>query len=139
MGESKIKNTTAILMIGTALFFDFIQAVVGWVPVAGNVLADIFSFFIFFTFLLWFWMHGIKMMTPRRLMAMLGGGLIEMVPYINLLPAWTGVVIYLIGTTKIKELVEKHPTIAKGALIAGERIKKMNRKGSLPNVPGIDD
>ncbi len=139
MQESQIKNITAVLMIGTALFFDLIQALIGWIPLVGNILADLFSIIIFFTFLVWFWMNGIKMTTPRRLFALLGGGLAEMVPFLNILPAWTGVVIYLIGTTKIKELVEKHPTLAKGAIRAGERIKKMNKTGRLPRVPGVDE
>ncbi len=139
MGESQIKDTTAILMIGTAIFCDLLQALIGWIPVVGNILADILSFVIFCGFFLWFMMNGIKMITPKRLSAIVGGGLIEMVPYINLLPAWTGVVIYLIGTTKIKELVERHPTLAKGAMVAGARIKKMNKNGSLPNVPLVDE
>ncbi|KND48335.1 MAG: hypothetical protein AB198_02480, partial [Parcubacteria bacterium C7867-003] len=105
--ETQIKDTTAILMIGTALFFDLLQAVLGWIPVVGNILADAMSMFIFLTFLLWFWMNGIKMITPKRLTSLMGGGVIEMIPYLNLLPAWTLVVVYLIGTTKIKELASK--------------------------------
>jgi len=135
--ETQIKDTTAILMIGTALFFDLLQAVLGWIPVVGNILADAMSMFIFLTFLLWFWMNGIKMITPKRLTSLVGGGVIEMIPYLNLLPAWTLVVVYLIGTTKIKELASKHPTLAKGAILAGTKIRSMNN-GRIPNTPFVD-
>jgi len=138
-GESKISDMTAVLMIGTAIFCDAAQALIGWIPIVGNILADLFSIVIFLTFFLWFWMHGIKMISPKRLTAMVGGGLVEMVPYINLLPAWTGVVIYLIGTTKVNELTAKHPTLAKGAMIAGGKIKSMNKTDRLPNVPMVDE
>lgn len=135
--ETQIKDTTAMLMIGTALFFDLLQAIIGWIPVVGNILADALSIFIFLTFLLWFWMNGIKMITPKRLTSMVGGGLVEMIPYLNLLPAWTLVVVYLIGTTRIKELASKHPTLAKGAVLAGTTIRSMN-DGKIPNTPIVD-
>ena len=124
--ESQIKDTTAFLMIFIALCFDGIQALLGWIPVLGNILADLFSIFAFMTFLLWFWIYGIKMLTPKRLTSLLGGGLIEMIPYLNLLPAWTMVVVYLIGTTKIKELADKHPGMAGAALAVGGKVKRMN-------------
>ncbi len=136
MNESKIKDTTAFLIIFTALCFDGGQAILGWVPIVGNILADFLSIFAFFTFSLWFYMYGIEMLTPKRLMSMIGGGVIEMIPYLNLLPAWTMVVVYLIGTTKIQELANKHPTLAKGAIIAGSTIKKINNR--IPNTPFID-
>lgn len=138
MNESKIKDSTAFLMIGTALFFDFIQALIGWIPVIGNILAGFLSIIIFMTFFLWFMMNGIKMITPRRLTSMIGGGLIEMIPFVNILPAWTLVVVYLIGTTKVKELAGKHPTLAKGAVITGTAIKKMNPTDEDPSVPFVD-
>jgi len=137
--ENQISDTTTILMIGTALFFDFFQAVVGWIPAVGNILAAIISIFAFMTFFLWFYMNGIRMISPKRLTGMIGGGVIELVPYLNILPAWTMVVVYLIGTTKIKEMAAKHPTLAAGAVKAGMKIKSMNKTGKLPHVPFVDE
>lgn len=122
--ESQLGEITIALMIFTALCFDGIQAMIGWIPVFGNVLSDLFSIFIFLTFWLWFKTHGISLMTPKRLKAVLAGGIVEIIPYVNLLPAWTGVVVYLIGTTKIKEMAEKHSGVAKSVLSIGEKIKK---------------
>ena len=139
MEDNPIKDTTIFLMIFTALCFDGVQAIVGWIPILGNILAGLASIFIFLTFFLWFKMYGISMMTPKRFGSLAGGGLIEMIPYINLLPAWTLVVIYLIGTTKIKELASKHPNLAKGAMLAGGKIKSMNKTGEPPHVPLVDE
>ena len=135
--KKAIPDMIAMLMIGTALFFDVIQIIIGWIPVVGNAIADIFSLFAFLTFFLWFMMYGIKMISPKRLAAMATGGLLEMIPYLNLLPAWTGVVVYLIGTTKIKEMAEKHPTLAKGAMAVGGKVKSMQTQ--TPRVPFVDD
>ena len=137
--KSGLKDTTIFLMIFTALLFDAMQALIGWIPFFGDVLSSLLSIFIFLTFFLWFMMNGIKMVTPKKLGAMVGGGVIEMIPYVNLLPAWTLVVVVLIGTTKIKEMAAKHPTLAKGAMAAGGKIKSMNKTKQLPSVPFVDD
>ena len=127
MEKKSIGDGTVFLMISTALLFDTIQALFGWIPIVGNILAGLFSIFIFLTFFLWFWMHGIKMISPKRFAAMGLGGIIEMIPYINILPAWTLVVVYLIGTTKIKEFTQKHPGLAGGAMTIGTKIKNLEK------------
>jgi hypothetical protein len=127
--KNPLKDTTVFLMIFTALLFDAIQALIGWIPFSGDILSSFFSIFAFLTFFLWFKMHGIKMMTPKRLASLAGGTFVELVPYLNLLPAWTGVVVYLIGSTKIKEMTAKHPTLAKGAIAAGGKIQQMKTDG----------
>ncbi len=133
-----LKDGTVFLMIFVALFCDALQAIIGWIPVVGNIFADILSIFIFMTFLLWFYMNGIKMMTPKRFGSLTGGGVIEMIPYINILPAWTMVVVYLIGTTKIEELAAEHPGLASAAVSIGNKINKIKKPGSETNVPGVD-
>lgn len=122
--KSQISETTIFLMIFSALCLDGLQALIGWIPLFGNILAGLLSIFIFLTFFLWFKIHGITMLTPKRLTALAGGGIIEMVPFINIFPAWTGVVIYLIGTTKVRELAKKHPGLAKKALLNGGATKE---------------
>ena len=137
MEGNSIKETTIFLMIFTALCFDGGQAIVGWIPVVGNIIADIVSLFAFMTFLLWFKMHGIQMLTPKRFGSLVGGGVIEMIPFLNILPAWTMVVVYLIGTTKVQELAKKHPTLARGAVLTGATIKSFGGN-KTPNVPFVD-
>jgi drug/metabolite transporter (DMT)-like permease len=136
--EPQSRDSVAILMVGTALFFDALQAMIGWIPIAGNFLAGLFSVAVFLTFLMWFWIYGVKMITPKRLGSMGLGGAIELIPYVNLLPAWTLVVVYLIGTTKIKELTQKHPTMAKGAVATGTKVRKMYKNPDF-DVPLVDE
>lgn len=123
MKKTPLSDVTIFLMIFTVLCLEGIQAFLGWIPIVGNFFAFMMDVFIFFTFFLWFLRHGIKMMTLKRFGSMGAAGIIEMIPYLNLLPAWTLVVIYLIGTTKIMELAEKNPSLAAGAMTMGKRIK----------------
>lgn len=134
---AKLKDVTIFLMIGTALFFDFFQTVVGWIPFVGNVAAMIVSGFAFMTFFLWFYLNGISMITPKRLLAMIGGGIIEMIPYINILPGWTLTVVFLIGTTKVTEFAQKHSRVASMALKTAGYIKSKQTK--VPHVPLVDE
>jgi hypothetical protein len=122
MEKDPLKPTAIFLMIFTSLCFDGSQAIIGWIPVFGNILADLFSIFVFLTFFLWFKMHGIQMMTTKRLGSMAGGFIIEMIPYVNLIPAWTGVILYLISTTKLKEVAAEHSTLAKTALAVSSKV-----------------
>jgi hypothetical protein len=98
--EKGLKSHTVTLMIATALFFDALQAVLtlifmGW-------LVGIFAAL---TFWLWFRMHGISFMQPKRLMAFGGASLIEVIPILSALPAWTFAVSYLALSSKIKAVV----------------------------------
>lgn len=137
--ESKISETTAFLMIFTALFFDAFQALIGWVPFVGNVMAGIIGFFAFMTFWLWFHMKGIKMMTPKRFGSLGLGTIIEMIPFINILPAWTLVVVYLIGTTKVTEILNSNPMLGDLALATGKKIKSIQKTNEPYNVPLVDN
>ncbi len=121
--ETQIKFGTGFLMTLTALFFDTLQALTGWIPLVGNILAAIVSFFVFMTFWLWFHMYGINMITLKRLGSLGLGWLIETIPYINILPGWTVAVVFLIATTRVKDLAEKNPLLAKGINVATKNIK----------------
>lgn len=133
MEKNHFSETTIFLMIFVALCADGAQALIGWIPAFGNILADFFSILVFMTFFLWFKMHGISMMTPKRLKALAIGGIVELVPFLNILPAWTGVVVYLIGTTKIKEIASKHPALSNIAMGASGKITGLNKEGNSQN------
>jgi hypothetical protein len=112
--KNQLNDSTIFLLFFTSLFFDGFQALIGWIPYIGNVVAGLIGFFAFMTFWLWLHMKGIKMMTPKRFGALGLGGVIEMIPFVNILPAWTMVIAYIIGTTKIKEIVGENSIISKG-------------------------
>lgn len=124
--EKEINNITAFLMVSTAIFFDLLQLIIGWIPVVGNALAVGVDIFTFGTFFLWLYIYGIKMIKPQRLFSMIGASALEAIPYVDLLPMWTITIIYIIGTTRVKEFASKHSTIAGTIISAEERFK--NRK-----------
>lgn len=94
-----LENHTIVLMVAVALFYDALQALLtiilmGWLitPIA------------FLTFYLWFKLHGITFMTPKRGGSMALGFLIEIFPLTSWLPAWTAVVSFIALDSKIKKI-----------------------------------
>ncbi len=94
-------------MISTALFFDAFQAVIQLIPGLGQILASLVGIYALLTFWLWFRLHGIKFSTPKRAGTMGGGFLIELIPLLNALPAWTLAVALIIADLRVKEAADK--------------------------------
>lgn len=115
-------------MLGTALLFDGLQfgtdlfhalPLIG--TVAQSVVDILISVWAWLTFYVWFKIHGVSFMNAKRFAVLNGGALIEMIPIVNSLPAWTLAVFLLIATTRAEELLEKAGplgTIASKALAA---------------------
>ncbi len=97
-----LSNVTVILMIITALFFDLLQFLLSYIYM--DWLVGIFAGL---TFFLWFLMKGIKLLKPKRLAALGGASIVEMVPipFIASLPAWTAAVVYTALDSKIKAAI----------------------------------
>ena len=93
-------------MIGVALFFDFLQFILGFVYMGWLV-----GIFAGLTFWLWFKMKGISFMKPKRFAAFGGASLLEIIPipFVASLPAWTAAVAYLALESKIKKVVAAVP------------------------------
>ena len=96
--EAGLKSTTVVLMIIVAIFFDALQFLLGFIYMGW--LAGIFAGL---TFYLWFKIHGISFMKPKRFLAFGGASLIEMIPipFLADLPAWTAAVSYLALSKKV--------------------------------------
>lgn len=125
--EPELSYTTTFLMVGTALLFDVLQFLLQAIPIAGQILAWVFSLIAGGILIFWFYLHGIKFNTPKRLFSMGIGGLIEMIPVVNALPGWTIAVLLVIGTTKANRIAKIIP--------GGEQtLGAMNRfRGTLKN------
>lgn len=106
--KSSLPKGTIVLMLVTAGIIDAVQAFLLLFAI-GAVLNTFISIFMVFVFFLWFMMHGVSFVSPKRLMGMGGGFLVELIPVLDALPAWTAAVWYTISTTKILETVEKLP------------------------------
>lgn len=100
--QKELNNTTITLMIGTAVFYDALQALLtlifmGW-------LVGIFAGL---TFYVWFKSYGISFMKPKRFVTFSGSFLIEIIPFLSILPAWTLAITFLALETKIKKVLPK--------------------------------
>lgn len=99
--ESKgLGNTTLILMISTAIFFDVLQWLLAFVFMDWFV-----SIFAFLTFYVWYKMRGLKFTTVKRAGTMASAFIVEIVPFLAMLPAWTTAVVILGLDSKIKKVV----------------------------------
>lgn len=95
-----------VLMIMVALLYDGLQFLIelslfgfGWTV---NWIITVWAWL---TFYVWFKFRGVSFIRPRRALAFGGGFLIELIPWINNLPTWTGVIIFLLLETRIKKAV----------------------------------
>ena len=109
-----------MLMIGVALFFDFIQAafgvfsILGVIPIIGVIFgvigwafSAIFSAYAWLTFFTWFRIRNVSYFKkPSRVVKLIGTVLIEMTPF-GILPTWTVFVISTILETWKEDLKKK--------------------------------
>lgn len=106
--KSTLPKSTIILMTLTALFFDALQAILIFF-IIGAIANSFIAVFAGLTFYVWFKTHNVSFSSPKRLAAIGGGWLIELIPVLNIIPTWTFAVWYTISTTKIAEVAEKVP------------------------------
>jgi len=126
--ERGLKTSTIVFMIVVAVFFDLLQwalvfIFMGW-------LAGIFAGL---TFYVWFKTYGISFMKPKKALAMGGGFIIEMLPVISSLPAWTAAVTVITLDSKLKKVLP--PSLAKTAnVLEGKKPKTMDIVGNKDKI-----
>lgn len=106
--KSSLPGGTITLMMVTAGITDAVQAFLLLFAI-GAVLNTFITVFMICVFFLWFLMHGVSFITPKRFGAMFAGSIVELVPALNAIPTWTATVGYIIATTRVAEIVEKVP------------------------------
>lgn len=100
--EKGLQTHTIAFMIGTALFFDLLQFLLSFVFMGWLV-----GFFAGLTFWWWFRQHGISFNKASRWGSFAFVYIIEIIPVLGDLPAWTAEVAWLALSSKAKEVVEK--------------------------------
>lgn len=111
-------------MVATALFYDllqvgvnFLQGVNAIIPGLGVFLVYLFgiplTIWAWLTFYLWFKLHGVSFMQPKRFAIMGISVLADTI--MSILPAWTAAVLLLVATTRVEELLEKAGPIGQKA------------------------
>jgi|APSaa5957512535_1039671.scaffolds.fasta_scaffold191832_2 hypothetical protein len=103
----RISNMLAVLMGGVAVGVDLVQGILttGVIGIAINSFISIFAWLMF-----WFWfkMHGVGFLDGKLVLksvTMWGAGLIELVPLINNLPAWTVAIVIMLFIVKAEDAI----------------------------------
>ena len=102
MSENRIPTHTAVFMLGTALFYDAVQFLLGLMFI-GLVLNWGITAIAWFHFYLWCKLRGVSFISPKgakRGLLLGGAGLAEMIPGFNMLPMWTVTVAIIILSTQ---------------------------------------
>ena len=102
MPEEKrgLSNTTIVLMVSVALFYDVLQWLLGFLFMGWLV-----SIVAWMTFYVWFKIRGLSFMKPKRFATFGGSFIIEMIPIVgDILPTWTAAITYLALDSKVKKI-----------------------------------
>lgn len=98
--EKGLDSHTIFFMIWTAVFFDFLQFILSFIMMGWLV-----GFFAGLTFWWWFRQHGISFSRPSRWGSFALTYLVEVIPGLGAIPAWTFEVGFLALSSKAKEVV----------------------------------
>lgn len=121
--QPSISGQIAGLMIGTAFFFDVLKALLEF-TIFLPTLIDIFAVLTFFW---WLRIYGIRF-TPWQAAGFWTTFLVELVPFLNALPLWTGIIVIIALKSKAKAVlptgVQKAIEISEGARISAAQLRK---------------
>ena len=97
--ERKIEKHIWVFMLAIAVFIDLVQ-ILADLLVVGVVVNTILDIFVWLTFYVWFKIYGVNFISIRRGLPFVGAGLAELIPALNVLPAWTVAIAIMWITTK---------------------------------------
>jgi hypothetical protein len=98
--QKGLKSSTVVFMVVVALFFDVLQALL--TPVVIGYFVPVIAYP---TFWLWFRLHGLSFFTLKRAPVLGIGALVELIPGLDILPAFTLTVARIALTHKIEEAI----------------------------------
>jgi hypothetical protein len=104
-----------ILMLVVALFFDGVLALIQLIVVVGSVAASVFNVVPVMLFFIWFLLKGISFAKKKNSLSFFGATLIEFIPVVNALPAWTAEVVTIYIMQKKDAILAKAAGLAGGA------------------------
>lgn len=100
----RITNTTAVLMLATAVLVDLIQFLLTLLGGAGLVLNTFVAIFAGFTFWLWFKFKGVGFINdPKRFLTLMAESIGEVIPALNNLPIFVAGVAITIILVRIED------------------------------------
>lgn len=128
--KSNIGKGTWMILIGTAIFFDVIEALISLIPILGEIIAMAIDALAFATFWLIFKMNDHEY--SRR--AFLGGFIVGFIPIINMLPECTLSIVMLYFDAKARNALAKVPGggMVETAIASGNNVQ--NPKNNTPQA-----
>src|SRR3989344_3527031 len=137
-----VPTTTFVIMCSVALLFDAIIAapklldfipVLDFLTVPMNLMVGVLaSVWAWLTFYVWFKLHGISFVSPKKILAFPAAFLIKIFPFLGVLPAWTGAVVLIFLITRGEEALAV--TLEKTAAVTGAASKMA---GAAAKIPGM--
>jgi hypothetical protein len=125
--KERIDKTKGVLMTSIGFGLDSLQASIGIVPILGFIVSPIISLFIWFFFWTWFKLNGVSIGdSVERIAVMFGGFLVEMIPVLNILPAWTLTVfltVLIVQRADRKALIEYEKNTIKESVPNGDTVQ----------------
>ncbi|MDO8589886.1 MAG: hypothetical protein Q7R69_01265 [bacterium] len=115
--RNRVKTSDIILMVGTALFFDSIQALFLLIPFLGWALSSLISIYAWLTFYVWTSVKGWGVVSDTVKKAIVPKGkivkfiikwltpLIELIPVVNVIPTWTVSIILQLLLIKAEDVL----------------------------------
>ena len=122
--RSKITKMLFAKMLAVAIFFDVSLGAIQLIPVAGSIMASVFNVVPLTVFYIWYKIEGTSFSNPKKAISFFGASLIEFIPLVNALPAWSAEITYMYILDKKDVILEKAAGaaggIAGGASVAGK-------------------
>ena len=117
-------------IIAAPKLLDFIP-VLDFLTVPLNFMVGILaSVWAWLTFYVWFKLHGISFVSPKKILAFPAAFLIKIFPFLGVLPAWTGAVVLIFLITRGEEALAV--TLEKTAAVTGAASKKAGGAAENP-------
>ncbi len=107
--KPQISDPIKVLMLVVAIFFDVVKFGINFIPVLGQVLSVFVGIFAQMTFWLWFKMKGVSYNSSKRLIPVISATLIGFIPFLDMIPDLTFEMLFVLGTLKAEEVLEKVP------------------------------
>ncbi|MFM2357539.1 MAG: hypothetical protein RJA61_276 [Candidatus Parcubacteria bacterium] len=107
--QAGVSRITFLMMMAVAIVCDISLALIALIPYVGWVINGLLSPCVFILFFTWYKIKGIKYTSMRKMAVLPAGLLIEMIPYINILPGWTVSVILNTRGDMVNKKVKQIP------------------------------
>lgn len=101
--DSKINKSTAVMMVCVSIFIDLIQFLLNFIPIIGWIVIWIINLIVWLTFYIWFRARGVNFSGSKKANNLAVAFVLELIPILDALPAWTFAVVSIIGTTWAEE------------------------------------